>query len=866
MNQEARREVPIRTPDQRLRVFVSSTMVELAEERRAALRAISALRLTPVVFELGARPHSPRELYRAYLAQSDVFIGLYWQQYGQIGPAMKVSALEEEFDLSRNLPRLMYVKAPAPDRDPRLTELLSRVRQEASYRRFATAAELDQLVRDDLATLLSERFAPAHRTLAQASSSPRVRRPLPVSATSLIGREDAIEELARLVGQPDARLVTLTGPGGVGKTRLAVAVGEKLLNRFGPYTAFVSLSTATRREQVLAGVGQAVQADLGGTASALEALVERLGDTPWLLILDNLEQVFDCAPDLDALLTRCTGVAILATSRRVLLLRAEREYPVPHLPLPEIPASMKIDGLAASPAVALFVDRAVTVRRDFVLTKENAEAVVAICRRLEGLPLAIELAAARTRLLEPNAILRRLETSLDALGGGTVDMPERQQTLRATVEWSVGMLDEAERSMLETMAVFAGGWTLEAVALVAGLDENRSLELNEALARQSLVHVDNTPLGPRSRMLETIREFVAERLAKREDVADIERRHADCYRTLVEQSDQRLRGVGHDLAYESLRAESGNLAAAVEWYLAHDRRPLPHLFRVLWPFWEIRDYMREAHGWVQRLMSAGDDFDLQGRAEMLWAAVVTANELGDDQAVLSARERLRQVLDGIRDPVLHALSLLVMGWTSPIVGDFEGARQEASGALNELRGLDEPYWSAVALATTGFLETAVGHDEVALTQFREAQEVAERLGNTWLSAISVWSQGTLAVRASRLDDARQLLEEALDLAESSTYSTRAVALCLIGFARLAVKTGAAETAALLVGAAEGLRNRVGLRVWPPLRGGEAELSAQLRQALGARRFEQICADGAGLNHREAVAVARREQVEGRPAH
>src|SRR5262249_41088631 len=202
-----------------------------------------------------------------------------------------------------------------------------------------------------------------------------------------------------------------------------------------------------------------------------------------------------------------------------------------------------------------------------------------------------------------------------------------------------------------------------------------------------------TPLGPRARMLETIREFVAERLARREDFADIERRHADYYRILAEQSDERLRGaIGHESLYERLHAEFRNLAAAVEWYLVHDRRPLPHLFRVLWPFWEIRDYMREAHGWVQRLISAGDDFDVQGRAEMLWAAVVTANELGDDAAVLSARKQLRQLLDGIRDPVLHVVSLLAMAWTSPIMGDFEGALQEATESLNELRSLDEPYW------------------------------------------------------------------------------------------------------------------------------------------------------------------------------
>src|SRR5262245_55552628 len=402
-------------------------MGELAEERRAALRAISTLRLTPVLFELGARPHSPRELYRAYLTQSDVFIGLYWQSYGRVGAGMRVSGIEEEFELSRDLPRLMYVKTPAPDRDPRLTELLSRVKQEISYRTFGTAAELDQLVQDALATLLSERFAaarPATPGTRRTTGTISRRPPLPVDATSLVGREAAIEELAGVVGRPDARLVTLTGPGGVGKTRLAVAVGERLSDRFGACRAFVPLASATHPEQVLGGVGQGVPTEFGGT-SAVESLAERFGETAWLLILDNLERVVKAAPDLDALLTRCPGVAILATSVKVLRLRAEREYPVPPLRLPDDPSSTTVEELEACPAVALFVDRARTVRRDFALTKENAEAVVQICRRLDGLPLAIELAAARIRLLEPEGILARLSTSLDALGTGTVDLPER---------------------------------------------------------------------------------------------------------------------------------------------------------------------------------------------------------------------------------------------------------------------------------------------------------------------------------------------------------------------------------------------------------------------------------------------------------
>ena len=254
----------------------------------------------------------------------------------------------------------------------------------------------------------------------------------------------------------------------------------------------------------------------------------------------------EAARDLGELLARCPGVAILATSRTVLGLRAEREYPVPPLPLPADPGTAPVAELAASPAVALFVDRARAVRPGFALTEGNAAAVAEICRRLEGLPLAIELAAARTRLLDPAALLDRLAASLDALGTGAVDLPERQRTLRATVEWSVGLLDDAERSLLEVTAVFADGWTIEAAAQVAGLEEDRALELSEALARHSLVYLDSTELGPRSRMLETVRAFVAERLAARPDAAEIGRRHAGYYRALAEQADRPLRGAGQE--------------------------------------------------------------------------------------------------------------------------------------------------------------------------------------------------------------------------------------------------------------------------------------------------------------------------------
>ncbi len=313
-----------------------------------------------------------------------------------------------------------------------------------------------------------------------------------------------------------------------------------------------------RPGQVLAGIARAVGADLA----------ELFWDDAWLLILGDL-------------LARCPGVAIVATSGTVLGLRAEREDPVPPLPPPADPATASLAGVAAYPAAALFVDRVRAVRPGLALTAGNAAAVAEICRRLEGLPLAIELAAARIRLLGPAALRDWLCWSLDALGTGAVDLPGRQQTLRATVEWSVGLLDDAERSLLEVAAVFTGGWTIEAAAAVAGLAEGGALELTEALARHSLVQLDLAGDGPRCRMLETVRVFVAERLAARADAAEVRRRHAGYYRALAARAEPHLRGAGQAEWLDRLQAESGNLAAAVGWYLSHDRAPLPHLFRAL---------------------------------------------------------------------------------------------------------------------------------------------------------------------------------------------------------------------------------------------------------------------------------------------
>jgi tetratricopeptide (TPR) repeat protein len=446
-----------------------------------------------------------------------------------------------------------------------------------------------------------------------------------------------------------------------------------------------------------------------------------------------------------------------------------------------------------------------------------------------------------------------------------VDLPERQRTLRATVEWSVGLLEDPERSLLEVTAVFVDGWTIQAASQVAGVDENRALELSEALARHSLVYLDSTGPGPRSRMLETVREFVAERLAARPDAVEVGRRHAGYYRALAEQADRPLRGPGQNEWLERLQAEAGNLAAAVRWYLAHDPGPLPHLFRVLWLFWTRRDREREARPWVEQLLPAAGTLDPQARAELAWVAAVLAVDTGDDAAALAARERLAPLLAGIQDPSLHAVSQLAMAWSLPIAGDLDGALREVVASLEELRGQDEPVFTAIAAFGAGSLEMALGRHDDASRHLHEARDLARRFGGDWLTAGCQAELGILEVLRGRLDHARVLLDEALDLSLAAR-STPFVTVCLAAHAWLALAEGEPERAALLEGAAEGLRRRVGLPTWPLLRRVEAELVAQVRQRLGAGQFDQaflrrLCAHPArGSSHRPEPARHRHPDV------
>ena len=392
---------------------------------------------------------------------------------------------------------------------------------------------------------------------------------------------------------------------------------------------------------------------------------------------------------------------------------------------------------------------------------------------------------------------------------------------------------------------------------VADLPEDRTLDLLDVLSGHSLVTIDVTDAGPRFRMLVSVQEFAADRLAAGADAADVRRRHAEHFGALVENADWPTQRQGEWA--QRLRIEEENLRVAIRWFLTHDIAPLPHIFRILWLFWQMHGRMPEGRAWIDDVQRRADTLDDRARAELLFLSAVTAVEVGDDDSALAAVEGLRRLDGRIDDPYLQSAAQLAISWALPIVDDFDGALRTASTALDGFRRHNEPF-TAFAALTVGGLEMRLGRDEDARAHLREVDELGGQLDNNWLTSTARTQLAALAVQSGRMDEARELLVTSVNGRDGTEVSTLSLTYALVTAAQLALAEGDARQAATALGAADGLRRRAGLRAWPSTRRGEVELAGRVGQELDAGKYDEAFAAGSELGHREAVTLVRGPSV------
>jgi predicted ATPase len=484
---------------------------------------------------------------------------------------------------------------------------------------------------------LTRDLAAVRDRLNEASTRPLESRPnnLPVQRTAVIGREQEATALRHLLSRADVQLVTLTGPGGIGKTRLALQVATEASSDFPAGVCFVPLSAVSDPGLIASTIAQALGVRETGNQSPQQSLKEYVSglNQPMLLLLDNFEHLVSAAPVITQLLTTGPKLKVAVTSQAPLHVYGEHEFPVPPLALPDLKSIPALEVLSRLPAVALFVERAQAIKREFALTRENAPAVAAICARLDGLPLAIELAAARIKLLSPSAMLARLESRLNLLTGGARDLPTRQQTLRSTVDWSYGLLNAAERTLFRRLSVFTGGCTLEGVEAVCDTKSDLGLDVLDGMASmvdkslaQQVEHVD---AETRFLMLSTIREYALERLAESGDESATRRAHAAYYLVLAEEGAEDM--VAHPQWLDRFETEHDNFRMALDYLVkTGDAEWGLRLAAALFRFWETREYLTEGRDAIARLLALdGSRARPKLRARLLFAAAVLAGEQGD---------------------------------------------------------------------------------------------------------------------------------------------------------------------------------------------------------------------------------------------
>ncbi|GAA1873688.1 hypothetical protein GCM10009687_46980 [Asanoa iriomotensis] len=856
----------ILTPDQRLRVFVSSTLAELAAERQAVREAVVGLRLQPIMFEAGARPHPPREVYRSYLAQSQIFVAIYDESYGWVAPDMTISGLDDEYRLAAGMPRLIYVKEPAPGRDPRLGALLDSIRRagDVTYRRFESAEELRGLVEQDIAVLLSERFQRTGRPAAPESGAERPGdERLPVPRTLLLGREDELEELSALVREEQVPMVTLAGPGGVGKTRLAAAVAERVAEDFPDGVRYVDLSAATGLDAVGEAFARSLRLRTSGGVRSLDDTASFLRAKRMLLVVDNCEQVSGIAPHLATLLRAAPGVTALTTSRAPLRLTAERVFTV-H-PLRTAPRTARADSAALAErfsAVQLFVDRARAADRRFMLTDANAGPILEITRRLNGVPLAIELAAARVPILPPAAIAARLDDQLSLLTGGPRDRPARQRTLRDTLAWSYDLLPPDAQRLFAWIGAFAGGFDLEAVDAVGGAEVD-VLGALESLVDAALVDRDDDGEPARFRVIDSVRDFAQERLDARADRDEVRGRHAEHYRSVAAAAEPYLNTSASPDWLRRLDREHGNLDAAMNWFL--DQRRPADAFRIawsIWPLWWRRGYLDEGVRYMRRILAEPDLLTPAVRARALVSDSAMALVSRQPEHARAGFEEARVLAHAEGDKIAEARALGPLASFAAQRGDFDRARELLRQAYDLAVRTDEHWLVSLFHSRLGTVALRTGDLDTAALHLAEAQRISSRVGDDLGLVVARYTAAVVGVARSDVAGAHASLRAGLASAADSG-DLASVGLFLAALADLESARGRYVRSVRLAAAA-GTFQTPSSMLWmegyvPPWPSTGLDHET-LRGHLGGDGFDRAWREGERLGLRGAVEEADREDA------
>ncbi len=751
--------------------------------------------------------------------------------------------------------------------------------------RHAPYRETVRLLADALA------LAPTDRQALEAAvdrgRGPRAHEPvfgvqtlpaLPAVVTRLIGRDHDVRTIGERLRNGDVRLLTLTGPPGIGKTRLALAVAGTLGGYRSDGVFFVGLAPIADSRLVATSIIQALGlADTEGRPAA-DRLKDLLRNREALLVLDNFEQVIGAAPLVGDLLEACPTLAVLVTSRIALRLRGEQEFPVAPLSLPDSPgASVDVKTVGGSSAVALFVERAQAVKPDFALNHDNAAAVVDVCRRLDGLPLAIELAAARCKVLTPRAMLGRFGNRLDLLTGGARDAPARQRALRAAIAWSHDLLSAEEQVLFRRLGVFVGGWTLETAECVCNATGDLGLDVLNGIASlvdQSLVQqTEGSDAEPRFFMLETLREYALERLDASDERRQLQRRHADSMLAFAEEAEPYLFGGDRGRWLRHLSEEQDNIRAALGWSLAQDEPELGmRLVGVLW-MWFQRRLTIEGRQWADDLLAhTRAQRSTSARADALFAAGHFAWLQGDVRAFHARLGECVKIRRQLGDAAGLGRALPFLGLA--LGNDYRTAQQLAAEGVSLCREVGDRWGLALALTNLGRIEATWGHDTAARPPLEEATALFRSLRDDWVLALPLTSIGAIAYRAGSYEEARSAFEEALPrfraiedrrntaqaltnlgyvtLADGEVDRAREIfaeslafgrehgdrfntPACLRGFAAAAVAVGDLVHAVRLFAAADELSAATGAPRWPAERLGGPVNSDALRGQLGDER-------------------------------